>query len=96
MAQITLVRPDFQAPPVQATPLAERRPLPASPVIGLVDNGKPHARELLELLAEELRSRIGGGETILVRKPGASHMIGEDEARELAARAHLIVTGVGD
>lgn len=96
MAEITVVRPDLEAPPAQASPLAARRPLPTSPVIALVENGKPHARELLELLADELRGRIGHGDTILVRKPGASQLITEDEARDLAARAHVVITGVGD
>ena len=57
VSRITVLRPvDTTAPPATIT-LAARGGLPPRPVIGLVDNRKPHARELLELLAEELRGR---------------------------------------
>ncbi len=96
MATITVLRPDEPAPPPSSVVLAERRPLPERPVIGLIDNGKPHARELLELLADELRSRVGDTEVVLLRKRSAAYPIGGGQASDMAARAHLVISGVGD
>jgi hypothetical protein len=94
--KITVIRPDLPAPALDALELAPRRALPDHPVIGLVDNGKPHARELLELLAAEIRSRVGDGEVVLLRKPSAAYPISVEQASDMAARAHLVITGVGD
>ena len=95
MAEIVVLRPDDPAPPPAAVALAPRTRV-ERPVIGIVDNGKPHARELLELLAKELHDRFGPGEVELLRKPSAAYTITPEQARDLAARAHIVVTGVGD
>ena len=96
MSRITVLRPvDATAPPATIT-LAARGGLPPRPVIGLVDNRKPHARELLELLAEELRARLGDAEIVLVQKQSAGHPMAPEQASDMAARAHLVITGVGD
>ena len=96
MSAITVIRPVDAAEPPTTVVLAPRRELPGSPVIGLVDNRKPHARELLELLAAELGERLGGAEVVLLRKPGAGHPMEPEQASDMAARAHLVITGVGD
>jgi hypothetical protein len=96
MSKITVIRPVETGEPPQSVELAPRGPLPEHPVIGLVDNRKPHARALLELLAEELKVRIGDAEVLLVRKPGAGHPLQPEQAADMAARAHLVITGVGD
>lgn len=85
---------------------AERIPLAARPALrgdapaelrlGLVDNGKPRARELLQLLAEELRARLPIVSVELVSKPSAANPIGDEEAEALAARVDLAVAGLGD
>lgn len=95
MGRVTVLRPDVEAPPAATVELAPRRSV-ERPVIGLVDNGKPHARELLELVARELHSRLGAGEVELIRKKSAAWTISPEQARDMAARAHLVVTGVGD
>lgn len=96
MAEITVLRPDFPAPQQESLELAPRADLPEHPVVGLVENGKPHAKELLELLAEELRSRVGDGEVVLLRKPSAAYPITVEQATDMAARCHVVITGVGD
>lgn len=95
MARILVHRPDEPAPPPPTVRLAPRRALDG-PVIGLVDNGKPRARELLELVAAELHARFGAGEVALLRKPSAAYTITPEQASDMAARAHVVVTGVGD
>jgi hypothetical protein len=95
VGEVTVLRPDVEAPPAATVELAPRRAV-ERPTIGLVDNGKPHARELLELVARELHSRLGDGEVELIRKKSAAWTISPEQARDMAARAHLVVTGVGD
>lgn len=97
MAEITVLRPDTTAPPVRRVSLARRAELPARPVIGLVVNGKPLASELLTVLADELAKRLGREADIeLLEKPSAAYPILDDEATQLAARSHLVITGLGD
>lgn len=96
MSQITVICPVPPTEPPATVQLAPRGGLPARPVIGLVDNRKPHARELLELLAQELQSRLGGADVVLVQKAGAGHPLTPEQASDMAARAHIVITGVGD
>jgi hypothetical protein len=97
MAEITVLRPDMAAPPARSVVLAPRGELPPRPVIGLVVNGKPLAAELLTVLAGELAKRLGRPfEIELLTKPAAGYPMLDDEATQLAARSHLVITGLGD
>ena len=96
MSLITVMRPVEASEPPTTVTLAERATLPERPVIGLVDNRKPHARRLLELLAEELQGRIGAADVVLIRKGSAGYPMEPEQASDMAARAHLVITGVGD
>ena len=95
MTRIVVHRPDEPTPPPSAVALAPRAAV-ERPVVGLVSNGKPHAAELLEAIGRQLHARLGAGEVELLRKPSAAYTITPAQAREMAARAHLVVTGVGD
>jgi hypothetical protein len=97
MSRITVLRPDFVDPPRAALTLAPRTE-PADPLlIGLVSNGKPLAAELLQALAEELRQRLRRDvSTEIIRKPSAGSPITAVQADGMAARAHFVITGVGD
>ena len=97
MSTITVLRPDLESPPAAAIELAPRAELPDRPVVGLVANGKPLARELLTVLAQELGARLGRElELDLFSKPSAAYPITDGEAKLLAARSHLVITGLGD
>jgi hypothetical protein len=96
MATIQVLRPDKAEPEPEHAPLAARTPLPEGAHLALIDNGKPQARELLELIAEELRGRLPIGSIEVVSKPSASVPIEAGEARALAERADLVITGLGD
>ena len=96
MSAITVLRPIDEVEPPTTVVLAERKTLPTRPVIGLVDNRKPHARRLLEILAEEIGERTDGAEVVLLRKPAAGRPMEPEQASDMAARAHLVITGVGD
>jgi hypothetical protein len=97
MSKITVLRPSVDEPEASQFVLAERRPLRRRPVIGLVANGKPLATELLEALLDELRKRIRREVLIdRIAKPSAGLTMSAAQADGMAARAHMIITGVGD
>jgi hypothetical protein len=97
MAKVVVLRPDLPTPVPGEVRLAERTALPERVVIGLVGNGKPFAKELLELLADDLRTRLDREvEVELHAKPSAAYSISDNDAIQLAARAHMVITGLGD
>jgi hypothetical protein len=97
MSRITVFRPDFLEPPRVELTLAPRREPPEALVIGLISNGKPLAAELLAALAEELRKRLRRDvSTEMIRKPSAGSPVTAVQADGMAARAHFVITGVGD
>ena len=93
MGMIRVLRPDVTDAPPAAVALAPRRELPERPVIGLIPNGKPLARELLEILAHEIDPRF---EIVWLQKPAASAVISAEEAKVMAVRAHVVISGLGD
>jgi hypothetical protein len=97
MAEIVVLRPDQPAPPPSDFELALREELPERPVIGIVPNGKPLAKELLGVLADELRKRLGREVEIeMLAKPSAAYPITDDQASAMAARCHIVISGLGD
>ena len=97
MSRIVVVRPDGEIPEVATVTLAPRVPLPERPVIGLIVNGKPFAGEMLEAVVDELRARTGKEfEVEVLRKPSAGHSIELGEAQRMAARCHVVISGLGD
>ena len=97
MSRIVVVRPDGDVAEVATVPLAPRAPLPEQPVIGLIVNGKPFAGEMLDALVAELEERTGRQfEVEVIRKPSAGHPIELGEAQRMAARCHVVISGLGD
>jgi len=76
--------------------LASRRPPDPTHVIAFIDNGKSHANEFLAELGKALVARGVAGSYFLWRKPTASKPITTEERSQLLARAHLVVSGIGD
>jgi hypothetical protein len=97
MTLIRVLRPDVPEPPRPAMDLAPRRALPDGATIGLITNGKPLARELLAVLADEIARRLERSlERVWLEKPSASSQISAEEAGSMAVRAHIVITGLGD
>ena len=89
MGKLVVLRPDkLEAPPAPVT-LAERTG--EAGVLTLIENGKYRARELLRFLGQALDLEFE-----VFSKPAASKPIDADEARMLAARSRLVLTGIGD
>lgn len=96
MSTITILTPHYETAPTPAVSLAPRR-MPTEPVtITLIDNAKPNAKALLNYVAEGLGDRFPVAEILVHTKPAASRPIEADEAQAMAARSHLVISGLGD
>ena len=96
MSTITVLAPDYEAAkPAEVVPAP--RSVPTDPVtITVIDNGKPNARELLSYVAEGLRQRLPVADIVVHSKPAASKPIDVNDAATIAARSHLVISGLGD
>ena len=70
--------------------------LPPKPVLCLIDNTKARARDLLEAIGRSLVARGVVGSFFLHAKPSPSYPITKEVRSAIVARAHLVVSGVGD
>jgi hypothetical protein len=91
-----ILRPDWEeAKVVVAAPLAVRGPRREQYTLGLIDNGKHRSGEFLSYIADELKLRLPISEVLVHQKPSAGKPVDPETARDMAARAHLVITGVG-
>jgi hypothetical protein len=96
MTTIDVLNPEYEAKGPDEVLMATRS-TPVEPVIiTVIDNSKPHAKELLTYVAEGLRERLPVAEIVVHSKSSAGKPIDADEAEMLAARAHLVISGLGD
>ncbi len=86
----------IDAPPPAGLRLAERRMLPAGARITLIDNGKPKAKELMSMIADNLRYRFPIATAKVFAKGAASRVIEPEEVAEIAATSDAVITGLGD
>jgi hypothetical protein len=95
--EVTLPAPRTQAA-VSSAPTRTHawRKLPDKPVLGLIDNTKTRAADLLNAVGRELTRRGLIASHFVHQKPDAAHSIPPDVRAELMARGHLFVSGVGD
>jgi hypothetical protein len=96
VARITVLRPDKPEVPAPPTELAPRLAVQDGAVLTLIQNGKPRARLMLELIAAEVEKSLPLQRIEVFSKPTAAKPIDADQARMLAARSRLVITGVGD
>ena len=97
MGKITVHTPDVPEPLHASVTLAERAPLPERPTIGVISNGKPLAKELLDALVAELSVRLHREFDIeRLAKRSAAYVISAEQADVMAVRAHVVISGLGD
>ena len=96
MAEITVHRPDAEARPAATVDYATRTAVPEGAVLTLIENGKPHARDLMQYVAAELEQRVPLARVDVFSKASAGKPIEADDAKKIAARSHMVITGVGD
>jgi hypothetical protein len=96
MTTITVLSPQYEAAGPPEVRMAARS-MPVTPVvITVIENSKPHAKELLSYVAEGLRERLPVSDIVVHSKAAAGKPIDADEAEMLAARSHLVISGLGD
>jgi hypothetical protein len=96
MTTVTVLTPDYEsaAPPTVAM---APRAMPTEPVvITLIDNAKANAKALLGYVADGLRERLPVADVVVHSKSAAGKPIDADVAEMLAARSHLVISGLGD
>jgi hypothetical protein len=97
MASIELVCPELaEDPPPADQHLAPRQPLGAATRLTLIDNGKPRARQLLQMIADGLKARAGLASVRVVSKGSASRVIDDAEVADIAATSDAVIAGLGD
>ena len=70
--------------------------LPPEPVVGLIDNSKTGADAFLDALGRALVRRGAAGSYFMMQKETAAFSITAEERATMLARAHVIVSGIGD
>ena len=96
MTDVAVYVPVAPDPEPGAVAMAPREPVGSAPVVTLVENGKPRARDLLVFIAEELRGEFPDLDIDVYSKPSAGKPLEADEAKVIAARSRMVITGVGD
>ena len=96
MATITILKPDYEEAAPDTVVMAARR-MPTEPVtVTVIENAKPNAKALLSYVAEGLRERLPIADVVVHSKSAAGQPIDADDAEMLAARSHLVISGLGD
>jgi hypothetical protein len=88
------VPPEMEADP--AEPAARGKQADGPRTLGIVDNGKHNARALLTMLGERLVKAGVADELDVYTKPAPGRVIPQEPRAQMAARARLVITGVGD
>ena len=96
MTTIDVLNPEYETEGPDEVRMAHRSTLVDPVVITVIENSKPHAKELLTDVAEGLQERLPVAEIVVHSKPSASKPIDADEAEMFAARSHLVISGLGD
>ena len=90
----TLIDPTTQ-PIVPTFELAPRLGTLANLRVGLIDDAKDNARELLEEVTDALRERYGVSNVVYHRKPSASKPAEPDVIQDMARDCDYVVVAIG-
>ncbi len=94
---MTFVYLDPTEAPVSPSRQAAQRPNHYKDcVLGILDNGKTNSNKFLSYIATMLRSRLQLKEVLTFRKPSPYRTAPADLLQDMAARCHLLITGIGD
>ena len=96
MSTITVLNPLFEATGPESVTMAQRSTPDDPVVITVIENSKPHAKELLSYVADGLRERLPVSDVVVHSKSAAGKPLDADEAEMLAVRSHLVIAGLGD
>ena len=95
--QRTITVMDPRASALEAhTTMAPRLPSLDGKVLGLLDNSKANADNLLRLMADLLKERFELKDVKFARKPDASRPVPVETVEELAKHSDFAIVAVGD
>jgi hypothetical protein len=95
MAKISIVIPE--APVEEVAPLKAVRKLSAGGLrLGVLDNSKANADQLLNLLVEGVKKEFAVSSVVLKRKPASSRPATDQLLDELAQEADIVVSAMAD
>lgn len=92
---VKILDPTVAAEPAES-PMAKRSGTLDGKVLGLLANGKVNGDRLLDLVADELRTRYDVREIVRLQKRGASVVAEDPIVERLAAECDAVVTAIGD
>jgi hypothetical protein len=87
--------PTDEARPTEARK-APRLPSLRGKTIGLLDNSKPHSKELLDLVEQLLHDRFQPAQVLRFRKPNASKPAPDELVIDIVKQVDAVINGVGD
>jgi hypothetical protein len=93
--KLVLVSPENEPIPADST-LAPRLTALDGKRLGLLDNSKSKAGQLLDAVASILEAQYGFAAIVRQRKPSASKPAAPEVIGELAKTCDLVLVGVGD
>ena len=64
--------------------------------VGIIDDSKRNARELLEAIYDELHREYGFADLYYHRKPSSSLVVAPDVLADMRDKCDLIIVGIGD
>lgn len=64
--------------------------------VGVIDDSKRNARELLEAIYDELNAEFGFASLYYHRKPSSSLVVAPDVLADMREKCDLIIVGIGD
>ncbi len=64
--------------------------------IGLIDDSKPNGKEILEEMAELLKTRFGVADVVYHRKPSASKPADPEVIDQMGKECDYVIVAIGD
>ncbi|HVA22773.1 MAG TPA: hypothetical protein VMW62_00085 [Chloroflexota bacterium] len=93
--KLEVLDPTVEPAPVSAR-MAPRLSTLEGKRIGLLDNGKPHAKELLEWVEQLLEERVKPAQVVRFRKPNSSKPAPGEFIVDITKQVDAVINGVGD
>jgi hypothetical protein len=95
LQKLVLVSPVNQPTPTTST-FAPRLTSLQGKRVGLLDNSKSRAGQLLDAVATALHAQYGFADIVRHRKPSASKPVAPEVIEDFARTCDLVIVGVGD
>jgi hypothetical protein len=92
---LVVLDPTDEAAPVQAR-MAPRSGDLSGKIIGLLDNGKPHSKEVLDLVEQLLHDRLRPAQVHRFRKVNSSKPAPAEFIADIVRQCDAVINGVGD